>query len=330
MRSTVPLPPATPGIHGCPPNGAQVARRAAVLGVQTLSVERACDAIRELTPVPAREVVELGRGTDSVAFLVDGEWVFRFPVVPNAQRTLRRELALLPGLRRALPLAAPGVEHVGRRDGRLVFAGYRCLPGAPLTADVFAGLTADEQEGALEDIAGFLTALHAYPAAAASAAGVAEELLTGGYGPRQRDLHRRLGDLLTAREVARLDAMFDAYERNHEPGRVSPVLLHSDLKPEHVLYDTAACRVAGILDWGDVSLGDGDFDLAVISIFFGVGFLRRLLPHLPDRDAETVLAKARFFTTLRALQDAVYDLELNDRPALDESLAGLRDLLPTA
>jgi aminoglycoside 2''-phosphotransferase len=298
--------------------------------VQTLTAEGARDAIRELTPVSAREVVELGRGTDSVAFLVDGEWVFRFPVVSNAQWTLRRELELLPGLGRALPLAVPVVEHVGRHDGELVFAGYRCLPGVPLTAAVFAGLSPDAQEAALAEIAGFLTSLHACPVAAARAAGVAEELLSGAYDPQHRVLHRRLGDLLTDREVARLDAVFDAYERDHQPDRVSPVLLHSDLKPDHVLYDKVAGRVAGVLDWGDVSLGDGDFDLAVIAIFFGEAFLRRLLPHLPDRDPETVLAKARFFTTVRALQDAVYDLQLDDRRALDESLAGLREQLRAA
>jgi aminoglycoside 2''-phosphotransferase len=301
-----------------------------VPGVQALTVEHARDAIRELTAVPADTVVELGRGTDSVAFLVDGEWVFRFPVVPNAQRTLRRELGLLPGLGRALPLAVPAVEHIGRRDGQLVLAGYRCLPGVPLSAAVFAGLTPDAQEAALAEIAGFLTALHAYPVAAARAAGVAEELLSGAYDPQHRELHRRLGDVLTAREVARLDDMFDEYERDYQPDRVSPVLLHSDLKPEHVLYDNATGRVAGVLDWGDVSLGDGDFDLAVIAIFFGDGFLRRLVPHLPDRDPDTVLAKARFFTTVRALQDAVYDLQLDHRSALDESLAGLREQLDAA
>jgi aminoglycoside 2''-phosphotransferase len=277
--------------------------------------------------VPARTIAELGRGTDSVAYLVDGEWVFRFPVVPNAQKTLRRELALLPGLRGALPLAVPAVEHVGRRDGQLVFAGYRCLAGAPLTAAAFAALTPAAQEAALADVAGFLTALHAYPADAARAAGVAEERLAGAYNPQQRDLHRRLGDLVTAREVARLDAMFDGYERDHQPGRLSPVLLHSDLKPDHVLYDTAAGRVAGVLDWGDVSLGDGDFDLAIVAMFFGDGFLRRLLAHLPSRDVDTVLAKARFFTTVRFLQDAVYDVQRSDRRALDDSLAGLRDRL---
>jgi hypothetical protein len=45
------------------------------------------------------------------------------------------------------------------------------------------------------------------------------------------------------------------------------------------------------------------------------------------RDADAVLDKARFFTTLRGLQDAVYDLQLDDRRALDEGLAALRDQL---
>jgi hypothetical protein len=64
-------------------------------------------------------------------------------------------------------------------------------------------------------------------------------------------------------------------------------------------------------------------------MFFGEGFLQRLLAHLPGRDADTVLAKTRFFTAVRLLQDAVYDLQLDDRRALDESLVRLRDQLDT-
>jgi hypothetical protein len=80
-----------------------------------------------------------------------------------------------------------------------------------------------------------------------------------------------------------------------------------------------------VIDWGDVCLGDADFDLAVISMFFGADFLTRLLRHLPDRDPDTVVTKARFFTTLRWAQDLLFDIERADLDAVEESLQGLRD-----
>jgi aminoglycoside 2''-phosphotransferase len=289
------------------------------------SPERARAAVRRLAPLRADELVELGRGTESVAYLVDGEWVARFPAVPAAQATLRRELALLPALRPALPLATPVFEHVGRSGTELVFVAYRSISGVPLTADTIDALGPNEQEAALASLAEFLRALHAFPVELAQRAGVHEERDKGAYNRRQRSLHRDVRGLLSPAEIERLDDTFTRYERDHPPGRLTPVLLHADIKPDHVIYDPVAQRVSGVLDWGDVCLGDPDFDLAIISMFFGPPFLTRLLHHMPDRDPEVVLAKVRFFTTLRWLQDLVYDVEFNG-PA-DESLQGLRDHL---
>jgi aminoglycoside 2''-phosphotransferase len=280
--------------------------------MDVFSPDDAAAAVRRLTPLPAYDVTELGRGTDSVAYLVDREWVFRFPAIDNARRTLRREVALLPRLQSALPLAIPAFEHIARRDdGELLFVGYRVLPGVPLTLELLSTLPGDEQDAALASLAAFLQALHAFPVDAARGAGVAHERVSGGYHPGQRDLPRSLAPHLPAAEVADLEAEFAAYEADHEPSHLPPALLHSDLKPEHVLYDPAARRITGVLDWGDVSLGDPDFDLAVVGIFFGEDFLARLLMQLPDRDPQTVLDKARFFTTLRRLTDLAYDVELS-------------------
>jgi aminoglycoside 2''-phosphotransferase len=148
-----------------------------------------------------------------------------------------------------------------------------------------------------------------FPAVANARRTLRREL--GGYHDGQRDLPRSLAAQLPAGEVADLEAEFAAYEADHEPSRAPPALLHCDLKPEHVPYDPAAKRITGVLDWGDVSLGDPDFDLAVVGIFFDEDFLARLLAHLPDRDPQTVLHKARFFTTLRRLTDLAYDVELS-------------------
>jgi aminoglycoside 2''-phosphotransferase len=265
------------------------------------------------------ELVELGRGTDSVAYLVDDEWVFRCPAVPDAQATMRREIALLPQLGPTLPLPTPVFEHIAEHDGELQFVGYRLIRGVPLEHDA--------PETVFAALAGFLQALHSFPLDAARRAGVREEPDQGGYNARQRELHHQLGDLLSREEITLLDAVFERYESEYAPDSVTPALLHADLKPDHVMYDPAAQELTGVLDWGDVCLGDPDFDLAVISIFFGEPFLVRLLRHLPDRDPAVVLAKAEFFTTLRWLQDLAFDVERGDRAAGASSLRSLRDRL---
>ncbi len=199
-----------------------------------MSVGDAAQAVRRLTPLAAEDVRELGRGADSVAFLVDGEWVFRFPAAAEAQATLRLEIALLPALASTLPLPVPAFEHVGLHAGELAFVGYRVVAGVPLTAQRFDALDHDEQERLLASLASFLEALHAFPLRAATDAGAGEELVKGAYHPGQRALVAEAGALLSASERARLHAVLDDFERDHWPGARQPVLLHADLKPDHV------------------------------------------------------------------------------------------------
>jgi aminoglycoside phosphotransferase (APT) family kinase protein len=284
------------------------------------SADEAHAVIREQTPLAARTVTALGRGTDSVAYLVDGEWVVRFPLVADARETLRRELALLPMLAPALPVAIPAVEHVGRRDGELLFAAYRLLRGEPLGANA--------QEQALAEVAAMLSALHAFPIADANRAGVGPELLKGGYHEGQRELLGIVRRTVDRAGFARLEDAFRRYERDHLPADQAVVLLHSDLKPDHVLCDGG--RLRAVIDWGDVNLGDRDFDLAVFAMFFGAGMLARLLEHVPDRDRAEVLDKTRFFTTLRWTQDLAFDMQRGDRDAAASALRRLNESLRPA
>jgi aminoglycoside 2''-phosphotransferase len=136
-----------------------------------------------------------------------------------------------------------------------------------------------------------------------------------------------LAGLLTASEIAHLDGCFARYERVHQPATAPCAVLHCDLKPAHVLHDAASGQISGALDWGDVSLGDPDFDLAVSGIFFGQEFLARLLEHLPDRDPAVVRDKACFFTTLRRLQDIRYVLDHGDPAAAQPAVHRLREHL---
>jgi hypothetical protein len=59
----------------------------------------AADLIRDQFPdVGARQVAVLATGWDNVAFLVDGQWLFRFPRRAVAVPGVQREIAVLPRL----------------------------------------------------------------------------------------------------------------------------------------------------------------------------------------------------------------------------------------
>src|SRR3954454_19644427 len=56
----------------------------------------------------------LGEGWGHSAYLVGGEWVFRFPRREVVVEELEKEIAFLPRLARLVPFAVPEPELIGR------------------------------------------------------------------------------------------------------------------------------------------------------------------------------------------------------------------------
>jgi aminoglycoside phosphotransferase (APT) family kinase protein len=273
--------------------------------MRRVDTDQARQLVRELSPLAADDVQLLGAGTDSAAFRVDGEWVVRFPLVRDAQRTLSTELALLPDLAPALPVAVPRPELVGERAGEVVFAAYRALEGEPLSDAALTALPASARARVLDELTALLDAIHGFPVARARAAGVSFELLKGGYHEAQEHLEIELSGGLDSGELAAIARQRRAFE-DAQPRPFEPVLLHADIKPAHLLHDRSTGALTGLLDWGDVSLGHGDFDLAIISAFCGPQTLQGLLDRMDGADAARALASIPFLLTIRRLQDALY------------------------
>jgi aminoglycoside phosphotransferase (APT) family kinase protein len=241
--------------------------------------------------------------------------VARFPLVPAAQRTLATELALLPELARRLPVAVPRPQHVGERDGRLVFTAYRAVEGEPLDDAALAALSPPARARALDELAAVLAALHRFPLERARAAGVSLELYHGAYHAAQAGLVRDLSPRLEPHELDAIERQRRAFA-HAQTGSAAPVLLHADIKPAHLLHGPSSGALTGLLDWGDVSLGHGDFDLAIIGAFCGPQTLQGLLERLDGADAERASASIPFLLTVRWLQDALYSAAAGRDPCL--------------
>jgi aminoglycoside phosphotransferase (APT) family kinase protein len=217
------------------------------------------------------EIVELGRGVDSVAYAA-GELVLR---VADGQR-VGPEARLLDAVAAQVSIPIPTPRFVDEGAGVLA---HERIPGRPL-------LGRPAPAGASQRLGRFLRELHAIDPATVADLVPAEDAdpgrwLEGLDGP---------GDLVHTLHATR--------------PRLSPdrVVAHADLGAEHILELDGT--LTGIIDWSDAAITDPALDFARLYRDFGPRFLEGLLqaygplPH--------ALPRIEFFARCAALEDLAY------------------------
>ncbi|AUX24386.1 phosphotransferase [Sorangium cellulosum] len=221
------------------------------------------DAFPALRPV---RLELLGEGWDNVAYLVDGELIFRFPRRQAAVPLLEREHRLLPALAPRLPLAIPVPELFGRAGAgpyRWPFLGYRRVAGETACR---ANLDDRERRALAAPLARFLAALHAFPTGEARRLGMPPDSIgkldLAARIPQARERLERMRALGLLRDVRPWSELLEAGAalRASEDLRV----VHGDLYARHLLVSAGPARaLCGVIDWGDLHLGDPAVDLSV-------------------------------------------------------------------
>ena len=242
------------------------------------------DADVELTPEAAAGLIDrqfpalapahleaLGSGWDNTAYRVNGRFVFRFPRRQIAAALIEREARVLPLLARPLPLPIPAPEFVGAPgDGYpYPFAGYPHLPGVTACRIPW---TEAERESLAAPLGRFLAALHALPVRGATREWApGDEFERANVARRVPMVREKLEGVLRAEvegaglTVAALRERVLALADTPLP-REPPCWVHGDLYARHLLAD-ADHNLCGVIDWGDVHLGDRGVDLSIAFSF---------------------------------------------------------------
>lgn len=210
-----------------------------------------------------RSLAPVGAGWDNAVFCADGRY-FRFPLRQFAVAGVRKEIACLPVLARLVP-GVPAPTHVGEPDSEYPwpFFGYVPLPGREACA---AALGPDARFRLARPLARYLRQLHAPQIAAAL------------NGPLPGDVFGRLDMIkrvpLTEQRYAQCRQKYGPLPLSEtaaiailESARGGPRLpatavVHGDLHFRHVLVDEHD-DFAGVIDWGDMHLGDPAVDLMI-------------------------------------------------------------------
>lgn len=273
------------------------------------------ELVDELFPqLRAREVVAVEEGWDSLVLDVDDEWIVRIPRRDAVREILEVEARLLPELGPALPIPIPRFEYVAD-DFRAV--AYRKLGGSPIDA------THAELGG---QVGRFLGALHAFPVERARELGAPshDRGWHGRYEAFARGLFGRVGEML-GDDGPRAEAMLSAYLDDPANFEFEPRLIHADLGPEHVL--ARGDTMTGVIDWGDVRIGDPALDFAWA--------LNRTPPAFAEAvfgtyrsDDPSLRERALFFHRLAPWYHLHYGVHFNQPAYVESGLADVRSRLP--
>jgi aminoglycoside phosphotransferase (APT) family kinase protein len=294
---------------------------------RTVSPELARALIEDQFPALAPVRVESpSEGWDNIAYLVNETWIFRFPRRTIAVDLIRTEAAVLPVIASRLPLSVPMPIFVGEPEERFPwpFAGYRRLAGQTACR---ADLDDEQRLRAAIPLAHFLRALHAVPPDEAARAGAGPDTLA------RMDVEKRRGMIVERLDGLQAQGLIDdarpwreiaeAMPAGLPPG--GPVLVHGDLYARHVLVDEVGAP-CGVIDWGDVHLGEPALDLSIAYAFLPPAARDAFRVEYGPISDDT-WRKARFRALFSAVTILIYGADVGDADLVREGRTALRNVL---
>lgn len=238
---------------------------------QTIDPNLALEIIDDQFPELCAEKIQLlGVGWDNTAYLVNDAFVFRFPRREIAVPLLTHELCMLPKISDSLPLPIPKPEWSGTaaKGYTWPFIGYRMLAGKTACR---LELSDSERSSIAAPLAQFLRALHSIPLSVAQSCNLPKDTLGKLDIVRLTPLIKKslnemelLGLLENKKQL--LD-LLDSLQNVRTP--LSTVIVHGDFYARHLLLDEDR-QAAGVIDWGDIHVGDPAVDISIAHSFLPI------------------------------------------------------------
>ena len=202
------------------------------------------------------DMIVLGEGLDSTAYLVNNNYIFKQSKHQEARESLKKEVQVLKYLKGKISLQIPEIEYYSEEYS---VCGYKEIKGTILTPQIYNQLSNKEKDDIARDIAAFLKELHSLqlPDIKNLELNVSEDY--------ERD-YKKLKDTIynsISEEVKKyLDNLYHRILNDERIMKYDITLCHNDLSCNHIVINNN--KVIGIIDFGDVAITDRDKDFVYL------------------------------------------------------------------
>ena len=276
---------------------------------------------RHLPSATQASLEPFGSGDFTLAFK-QGNQVIRVARHLEAADALKRESCVLAKIATKLPLPVPQPTYFAPPECP-PFTVHREIVGETLTREEWENMPTALREKAAADLARFLRALHSLPVEIGLTCGVVKLDLAELASSLLRKSANTIRGLLDQKIQARIAEGLESWSRpvsDHQPS----VLLHCDIGPGHVLYNPQTGHLTGMIDFGDLAIGDPARDFIYIYEDFGPGILEEVVARYVWNDASLTLSAIRKWYLLEAITWTVEMFLTGHRPEVEHGLAEIR------
>ena len=180
------------------------------------------------------------------------------------------------------------------------------------------------QNSITEQIARFVHQLHSFPLKRAHELGVETNDFRADYAGDLEPIREFVLPRLSPAERRYVEQLYDDYLGDPGNFDYESTLIHADLSPEHVLFDPDTLTITGVIDFGDIEIGDPDYEMHWLYANYGDRFLQTYLNVNPHPYPDRLLRKLRFFNRANTVADVLIGFHRDDLEIVEISLALLK------
>lgn len=271
----------------------------------------------------------LGAGMDSVALLLEwggGEYVLRLPQDPHGAEGIAREARLLPELADRLPVPIPRFLFTAPNPlGPGEFCVYPAVPGESLSEEHWHERGLPDRPEIHRRVAESLEGVHAFPVDRARELGIRTWDLRGEFGDDLKTVRAEVIPLLSRSDAALLLSAWEHYLDDDANFAYRPTLIHADVSLDHLLV--TGSEITGLIDFGDVAIGDPDYDLCYLYPEAGREFVEGVQRCRGTELTPRTEAKLRFWACADPALDVLHAQEHDMPEFLNQRLLVLSEAL---
>ncbi|MEX2285022.1 MAG: phosphotransferase [Gemmatimonadota bacterium] len=169
-----------------------------------------------------------------------------------------------------------------------------------------------------------MQALHSIPIETVSGCGVERNQPRELTIPLRQQAATELAPLLPAPIAAAVDDTMNRYINGGAEWEYTPAILHCDIDPSHVLYDPEDSVLTGVIDFGDVVIGDPARDFMFLVEDWNADFLELALQAYHREPLDALLHRIKMSSLVNLVWWTLWVKGKGRADLLDHGLAELQ------